>query len=497
MHTTNRKRMAKPHPFFLLPALWLLSHTLFASPTISPQHNVIYQQLLKLQVAQAQTQLEQQAQTNATTLLLANYADFLELCVQQDQRKYEPLLAAQEARLEKLADLPKEAWRDYALAEVRLQAGMSKLLFGNRLAAAWDIRKAYLQYRQNEQQYPGFIANKKNLGVLQVLIGSVPDKYKWFLNIIGLKGSINQGVANLKAASSSENPFYQEARLLHAVILHLTDPEKREQAVRQATALAKKEPDNLLFQFVAMHLLKKTQASEQALQVYLRRPQGSAYLTFPYLHHMAADLYLYRADFEASIRENRRFLKLHQGQHYLKSANYKLYLAYALSNHKPQAQWHFKQIAEVGIEDTEEDRYAAKYAQKQEALVKPLMQARLHSDGGYFPEALQALQQLKLTPATPAAVQAEYFYRKARIYHGTDSLQQALPLYKRAIELCQGTDLYFAPSASLQAGYIFQELHQPQKARLYFKQAISYKNHEYKNSIDAKAKLALAAMQGS
>lgn len=497
MHTTNRKRMAKPHPFFLLPALWLLSHTLFASPTISPQHNGIYQHVLKLKVPQARALLQQQAQHKSTTLLLANYADFLELCVQQDQRKYEPLLAAQEARLEKLADLPKEVWRDYTLAEVRLHTGMSKLLFGNRLSAAWDIRKAYLQYRHNEQQYPDFLANKKNLGVLQVLIGSVPDKYKWFLNIIGLKGSIKQGVANLKAASSTDNPFYQEARLLHAVILHLTEPEKQEQAVRQATALAKQEPDNLLFQFVAMHLLKKTQASEAALKVYLRRPQGSAYLTFPYLHHMAADLYLYRADYNESIRENRQFLKLHQGQHYLKSANYKLYLAYALSNHKPQAQWHFQQITEVGIEDTEEDRYAAKYAQKQEALVKPLMQARLHSDGGYFPEALLALQQLELTPATPAAVQAEYFYRKARIYHGTDSLQQALPLYKRAIELCQGTDLYFAPSAALQAGYIYQELHQPQKAKVYFKQAISYKNHEYKNSIDAKAKLALAAMQGS
>ncbi|WP_235861276.1 tetratricopeptide repeat protein [Pontibacter flavimaris] len=474
---------------------WLLSHTLVAAPGFSPQQKAVYGELLKLKVNHGRTLLPHLPQNNAGTLLLANYADFLELCVQQDAGKYEQLLAAQEERLEKLTELPQqEVWTRYAQAEVRLQAAMSKLLFGNRLSAAWDFRKAYLQYTENADKYPDFLPNKKNLGVLQVLVGSVPDKYKWFLNIIGLKGSIPQGMANLQQSTDRKNPFYQEARLLHAVILHLTEPGKEKQALGQVKALARSQQDNLLFQFVAMHLLKKTQASDEALQVYLRRPQGKSYLSFPYLHHMAADLYLFRADYPSSIQENRQFLRLHRGQHYLKSANYKLYLAYALSNHKSQAQWHFQQIAQVGVEESEEDRYAASFAQEQEPLVKPLMQARLHSDGGYYQEALQELQQLQVSAATPQAVQAEYYYRKARIYHGTDSLQQALPLYQKAIRLSEGTDLYFAPSASLQAGYIYQELQQPAKARSYFKQALSYKHHAYKNSIDAKAKLALSAM---
>ncbi|WP_266205674.1 tetratricopeptide repeat protein [Pontibacter kalidii] len=488
--------MAKPHPFFLLLGFWLFCHTLAATPTFTPQQKIVYQELLKLKVSHGRLLLLQhQPQKDARNLLLANYADFLELCVQQDQHQYERLLAAQEKRLEKLEELPQQnEWVTYAQAEVRLQMAMSKLLFGSRLSAAWDFRKAYVQYNENAQNHPHFLPTKKNLGVLQVLIGSVPDKYKWFLNIVGLKGSVKQGMANLKLATARENPFYQEAQLLHAVILHLTKPENKEQALGQVQAMARNEADNLLFQFVAMHLLKKTQASDEALQVYLRRPKGKAYHPFPYLHHMAADLYLFRADYERSIQENRQFLELHQGKHYLKSANYKLYLAYALSNHKPQATWHFQQIAQVGIEESEEDRYAQKYALQQEPLVRPLMQARLHSDGGYYREALKELEQLQVNAATPRAVKAEYFYRKARIYHATDSLQQALPLYQKAISLCQGTDLYFAPSASLQSGYIYEALQQPQKARSYFKQALSYKHHAYKNSIDAKAKLALSDM---
>ncbi|WP_276496013.1 DUF3808 domain-containing protein [Pontibacter litorisediminis] len=488
--------MAKPHPFFLLPVLWLFCHALAASPALPPPQMAAYQELLKLRVEPGRAMLKQQPQNSATVLLLANYGDFLELCVQQNQLKYEQLVALQEERLEKLEALPMGVWRDYALAEGKLQVAMAKLLFGNRLSAAWDFRKAYLQYTRNAQEYPDFIPNKKNLGVLQVLIGSVPDKYKWFLGIIGLQGSTKQGMANLRQATSLENPFQLEARLLYTVLLHLTDPKSKEQALRQAKAMAKDEPDNLLLQFMAMHLLKKSQASEEALQVYLHRPKGNGYLTFPYLHHMAADLYLFRADFDKSIQENQRFLELHHGQHYLKSANYKLHLAYALSNHTPQAQWFLQQIPKAGIEESEEDKYAARYAlkQKQEPLVKPLMQARLHSDGGYYQQALQALQRLQLTQATPTAVQAEYYYRKARIYQGIDSLQQALPLYQKAISLCQGTDLYFAPSAALQSGYIYQELGLPAKAKLCFKQALSYRQHAYKNSIDAKAKLALSTL---
>ncbi|MCX2739255.1 DUF3808 domain-containing protein [Pontibacter anaerobius] len=476
-------------------SFWLLPLTVATAAAFTPQHKTAYQELLQLKVNNGRNLLERLPQHDANTLLLANYADFLELCVQQDQNKYDDLLDAQEARLEKLENLtPQNEWADYAIAEVRLQIAMSKLLFGNRLSASWDFREAYLQYTQNLKNYPDFIPNKKNLGVLQVLIGSVPDKYKWFLNIIGLKGSIKAGMANLKVATAKANPFHQEAQLLYAVILHLTEPDKEEQALRQVKTMAAREQDNLLFQFVAMHLLKKTRSSDEALQVYLRRPQRSSYLAFPYLHHMAADLYLFRADYEKSIQENKQFLKMHPGQHYLKSANYKLYLAYALSNHKQQAQWHLQQVAAAGLEESEEDRYAARYAQKQEPLVKPLMQARLHSDGGYFREALQELDQLQITNATPVAVQAEYYYRKARIFHGTHSLQEALPLYQKAIALSQTTDLYFAPSASLQLGYIFQELKQTEKAKTYFKQALSYKHHEYKNSIDAKAKLALSAM---
>lgn len=371
---------------------------------------------------------------------------------------------------------------------------MSKLLFGNRLSAAWDFREAYMKYLENARRWPDFIPNKKNLGVLQILLGSVPDQYTWFLSIIGLKGSVKDGVYNLKAAATNPNPFQEEAQLLHALVLHLLEQEEPEQAVTQATSLAKAHPDNLLFQFTAMHLLKKAKQSNAALALYTGRPTGKQYIQFPYLHHMVADLYLFRGDYDMSIQKNQLFLKQHKGQHYLKATHFKLYLAYLLSNHPPQAKWYFNKIADIGIADTEEDKYAARYVESYEAPVLPLLRARLHADGGYYDDALQDLKLMKFTSATPLPVRAEYFYRKGRIYHGLEDIDEAITYYMKTIEVSGSTNLYFAPNASLQLGYIYQNADQPAKAKTYFRKALSYSGHPYKNSIDTKAKLALSAL---
>jgi uncharacterized protein HemY len=53
---------------------------------------------------------------------------------------------------------------------------------------------------------------------------------------------------------------------------------------------------------------------------------------------------------------------------------------------------------------------------------------------------------------------------------------------------------YFAPNACLQLGYIYQLQNKTTEAEEFFKRAISYRRHEYKNSIDSKARSALAQL---
>ena len=54
---------------------------------------------------------------------------------------------------------------------------------------------------------------------------------------------------------------------------------------------------------------------------------------------------------------------------------------------------------------------------------------------------------------------------------------------------------YFAPNACLQTGYLLVEEGKTAEAKNFFQKALTYKKHEYKNSIDSKAKSAMARMK--
>lgn len=497
---TNIKRMAQHHPFFLLLFVFLfLQQSTMAESNFNSTLAKGYSEILKLKLNSGRAILRKSGindRENAAKLLVENYADFLSLCLQQDPSQYKRLIEAQENRLELLDNYKeKSPWVDYAKAEIRGQMAVNKLLFGNRFSAAWDLRKAYLQYEANTKRYPEFIPNRKGLGVLQILIGSIPENYKWFLDIIGMRGTVKTGINNLKIASTRDNPFQEEAILYNALVQLLLDEENSKSALNKVTKLNKEQPDNLLFNFVTVLLYKKSKQAGLGLQVYQNGPTGSAYAVFPYMHHMAADLYLYKGDYDKSVKENTSFLEKNKGSHYVKASNFKLYLAYLLSNHRPQAIWYYKQVQQKGTVVTEEDNYAEQFVSRKEELNQHLMVARLRSDGGYYREALQVLDQMDVSSATPQAEKVEHLYRKARIYHGMDQLKQAKQLYDSTIKAGEHTSLYFAPNAALQLGYLYSEENNKDLARHYFQKALAYKGETYRNSIQAKAKLGLAALK--
>src|SRR5205814_571915 len=69
----------------------------------------------------------------------------------------------------------------FVQAEINLQWAAADIKFGEYLNAIFEIRRAFKLLEENQQKFPAFSPNKKSLGVLYALLGSVPDKYKWGL----------------------------------------------------------------------------------------------------------------------------------------------------------------------------------------------------------------------------------------------------------------------------------------------------------------------------
>ena len=231
------------------------------------------------------------------------------------------------------------------------------------------------------------------------------------------------------------------------------------------------------------------------MAAYRARPTGPGYLPLPYLHHMAADLLLYQGQYAASQRTNEQFLQEYQGPHYRKDAYFKLYLAAWLNADAPAAAQYRRRIGSGGSTVLEEDTYAQRFFDDKQPLNARLTRARLQIDGGYYREALTTLDGFRTTAATPLRDRLEEPYRRARALHLLGRPDSARPFYARTIALGGTAPYYFAPQSALQLGYLAQVAGQPALARQYFRQALSYPRHEYKNSTDTKAKLALKELE--
>ncbi|SHL98169.1 tetratricopeptide repeat protein [Hymenobacter psychrotolerans] len=454
-----------------------------------------YAELLKLRPGPARQLLRAEPARAAATLLVQDCIDFTELMLSQDATRYEATVAAQDTRLELLErSAERSALRDYARAEIRLHQAAAQVTFGHEVQGAWSLRQAYQQMQAVVKRHPTYLPARKTLGLMQFFIGSLPEGYRWFLKLLGLPGSVEAGLSNLRAAARQPNDFQPEARILLALVEE-TYYKKPAEALALVTRLQQQQPDNLLYSYLLISLNKKQHRTDAALAAYRGRPTSPGYVALPYLHHMAADLLLYQGQYAASRRENELFLRDYQGQHYRKDAFFKLYLAAWLGGEAAAAEQYRRQIDAGGRTVIEEDTYAQRFFDGRQPLNRLLTRARLQIDGGYYREALTTLDAFRSTAATPLRDQLEAPYRRARAWHLLGRPDSARLLYARTIALAGNAPYYFAPQSALQLGYLYQADGQTNTAKVYFRKAQSYPRHEYKNSTDTKAKLALKELE--
>ena len=99
------------------------------------------------------------------------------------------------------------------------------------------------------------------MGLLHILIGSTPENYQWVATLLGLRGNIKQGLAELQNVIQKDSMYSDEAQLIeyliHAFILKFT-PKK----LADFQAFIQQNPDNQLFTFFGITTLMKEGKSE-------------------------------------------------------------------------------------------------------------------------------------------------------------------------------------------------------------------------------------------
>lgn len=468
----------------------------------NPRVQLAYFEVQKLRLDKARTLIAQERlenPDNGALIYVENYADMYYLLISEDRAAYNKLSKKEDERLAVLAALPENSpYQRLLRAEVRLHWAFAKLKFGNEISGCWDIIKAYKLLEENQKKFPTFVPTLKSLGLLHVLIGSVPEQYTWVTRTLGLSGDIAGGLRELQKVEKTETLFSQEAQLiyllLHAYTLQLSDAQFRE-----LKSMPARQPDNLLLHFFAGSVLMKEGRSEEASGILNKAPRGAAYIPFPFLDYMRAEILLQKGQYDTAYVFYDKFQRDFKGFNFLKDSYFKQFLCRWLTGRDAEAKPLIARVPNVGKTITESDGYAEKFAEsyrngqvKKEQKV--LFEARFASDGGYLREALGQLDGYTEESFSVAANKAEFNYRSGRILQKMGKSSEAVAYFDRAIRLTQSSGLYFGPSSALQMGYIYKDLRNKPQAIVYFKKAMSYKKHEYKNSIDNKARAALSSM---
>lgn len=429
---------------------------------------------------------------------LANYMDCLSIFIGEQIDTYEKLRENKEIRLTAIREGDRESpYYLYTQADIHLQWAITRVKFEDYFQAVMEIKRAFNLLTKNQEIFPDFMPNKKNLGLLHALIGTVPDQYRWGLKLLGMSGTIAQGRAEIEEvlayAAHHDFVFREEAYVMYAyLLLHLeNNGEEAWKMIASSTIDAKVNP---LACFVKANVAMQTGRNEQAIEILDQKPQGEQYFPFPYLDFMEGVARLNRLE-KGADEYLSRFLRNTRGLHYIKEAYQKL-AWYELVHGHPERYKKYMEACKVhGASVIDEDLTALHEARLNRVPDRNLLTARILFDGGYAEKAQHYLETKAPKHYDSAELQLEYFYRLGRIHHQLLHYDQALDYYQQTIDHGSNEGFYYACNAALMSGIIMEKLHETEKAKEYFQLTLSIKPDEYRSSLHQKAKAGLNRLE--
>lgn len=484
-------------PVFLLLTL-LNTRSLFANFDFNSNCLNAYKSIFELKLGNAKAYIsteKKQHPNNAIIPLLENYVDCFGLIMSDSKSDFDRLKANKSSRLDKISDDDKNSpYYLYAQAEINLQWALLRGRYGEYFNAAMEIKKANSLLLENKKKFPSFILNDKGLGLINTVLGNLPDgALKSALSTFGIKGNTQNGLAMLDKLAenlpkSTYESFYEEVIFYYSYVL--TDVAHSAAAYSKTMKYTERMADSsLLKSYLQGYVCIKNGHNDEAISILAKRPEGGTYQPFPYLDYLEGVAHLNKLDLSASTHFN-KFLQTNKGVNYIKDANLHLSWIALLKGDKSGYSNYIAKVSNSGYTYNEKDKQAQNEASAPAPAID-LLKARLLFDGGYLAKAGQLLDDKKTVDYSSDKDKTEFNYRLGRIYDELGKDNEALAHYQAAITQGRNLKYYFAANAALQTGKIYEKKNNKAKAKEAFNTAISMKNHEYENSIESQAKVGL------
>lgn len=452
-----------------------------------------YQAIIQLRLEEGARLLETEKKRDPSNLIpyfLDNYIDFFQLFFNEDATLYKSSMGQLDKRIELMSEGPESSpYNLFTRSIIHFQWAAIRIKFGSNWDAGWEFRRSFLQSKECEKKFPAFGPAKMLSGAMQVVAGTIPDGYKWLSNLLGIRGNIPGGMAQLESFLATDDPYRDEA-IFYYLYLQFYILNKHEEVFRFVRDHKLDVRNNHLYTYLYANLCINDHRSAVAEQIMLQKSDAPGYMDMPVwdLEMGYAKLNHLEAGAAGSLE---RFLHRFKGRFYVKDALEKLSWFYYLNGDIHTADSFRLLVLRKGSLESDADKQAVKNAKSGKWPDKRLLRARLLSDGGYFEEALDVLKGLGSSDFALQEEKCELAYRLGRIYDGLGKSDEAIAAYLTTIKCGENLKEYYAARAALQTGYIYEQRGDKVRAVAFFQKCLGMKDHDYKNSLDQRAKAGI------
>lgn len=470
---------------------------------MTPAYSKAYLEILRLRFSTASSIINREKEkdpSNQADAYLMSYLDFLKALISEEDKNYAVLQSNKIVRINKIQSVSTTSpWRLYSLGQLNLQSGMASAKTGDYVKAALDIKKAYTQFTENQRHFPAFKPNKAGLGLLHVLIGTIPESYRWITGIFGMEGDVKEGLNELQGlltsvSNDNEYPYlYNECIFITTFItfnLTITDDNVASMLhILENDKSSREIKSNPLLIYAVASFYSNRGMNDKALALLSERPLDESYYEFCYLDYLTGVALLNKLDKSARIY----FLKYitnFKGKNFIKASYQRLAWSYLIEGDFAGYKKFISRVKLFGDDKMDNDREAFNEATRNVIPDLRLLKVRLLFDGGYYDPSEKLLNQLSPKTLTEQG-NIEYLYRSARINHKKGDLLKAKHLYYETYKKGKAYTTYYAANSMLNLGNIYEKEGNSTQSLWCYKQCFILDFNEYHNSITQKAKAGI------
>lgn len=462
---------------------------------------LIYEKIYSLRFSEARTIILQEQEENPNNklpYLYQNHIEFLTLLIGQDRNEYKTFKKKQSERINNIkAGNRLSPYYLYSQSEIYFQWAVLKFYFEDYWGAAFDLFKSYKLIQENSKLYPSFYLNNKIGGIYNLLLGTIPENYKWITNLVGVKGDIKQGLKDLECYyQGCKGDDKKDESIALLVLAYNNFCSENDEAIQFLNNHCNEDSSSTLVTLFKTLALSHASKNDELIDLLEGFQQGENEYPLPFLDYMQGIAKLYRMD-DGAISFLEKYTNYNGQQNFIKAAYQKIGWYYFLKGDSNKSSDAFANVNKYGRDFVDADKQAEKELVPLDSLNRILIASRLLFDGGYYAKAKTLLlSNADSDRYITIRQKIEYLYRLARVCHKLHDYDNAEKYYQLVINTSGNQLYYYKPFSFLQLGLISEQEKEFKLAECYFNKCLSVKKLEYKNSIEQKAKAGLNRIKG-